>query len=153
MALINCPSCGKQISDMANTCVHCGYALKQPQPEAQPEPAFEQPAAPAPEVAAPAKKPLSPEAKKKRLIIIAAIALVVIIAVVLIIVLSKPKKEGPASEPASVAGMVDRTGFSTEDPETMNIVTKTYTEVKEDLEHPENSNFFVKVVDMARPGD
>lgn len=28
MALINCPECGKQVSDTANKCPHCGYALK-----------------------------------------------------------------------------------------------------------------------------
>ena len=26
MALIKCPECGKQISDMAKSCPHCGYA-------------------------------------------------------------------------------------------------------------------------------
>lgn len=28
MALINCPECGKEISDDARKCVHCGYRLK-----------------------------------------------------------------------------------------------------------------------------
>jgi ribosomal protein L37E len=28
MALIDCPSCGKKISDKAETCPHCGFALK-----------------------------------------------------------------------------------------------------------------------------
>ncbi len=27
MALINCPKCGKQISDTTNKCIHCGYDL------------------------------------------------------------------------------------------------------------------------------
>lgn len=27
MALINCPECGKQISDKAKNCIHCGYPL------------------------------------------------------------------------------------------------------------------------------
>ena len=27
MALINCPECGKQISDKAPHCIHCGYPL------------------------------------------------------------------------------------------------------------------------------
>ena len=27
MALIKCPECGKEISDKAHTCVHCGYPL------------------------------------------------------------------------------------------------------------------------------
>lgn len=28
MALINCPECGKEISDQAETCPNCGIALK-----------------------------------------------------------------------------------------------------------------------------
>lgn len=27
MALITCPDCGKQISDQANTCIHCGRPM------------------------------------------------------------------------------------------------------------------------------
>ena len=27
MALIHCPECGREISDRANACVHCGYPL------------------------------------------------------------------------------------------------------------------------------
>ena len=30
MALIKCPECGKEISDLAKICVHCGYPLKAP---------------------------------------------------------------------------------------------------------------------------
>lgn len=28
MALLNCPECGKEISDKSKTCIHCGYPLK-----------------------------------------------------------------------------------------------------------------------------
>ena len=28
MALINCPECGKEISDTSDVCIHCGYKLK-----------------------------------------------------------------------------------------------------------------------------
>ena len=28
MALINCPECGKQVSDSAKACIHCGYQLE-----------------------------------------------------------------------------------------------------------------------------
>ena len=28
MALIKCPECGKEISDMATTCIYCGYPIK-----------------------------------------------------------------------------------------------------------------------------
>ena len=40
MALISCPECGKQISDQAPACIHCGYPLpKQPTaPAAPPSP-------------------------------------------------------------------------------------------------------------------
>lgn len=27
MALINCPECGKEISDSAEKCIHCGYEI------------------------------------------------------------------------------------------------------------------------------
>lgn len=27
MALINCPECGKEVSDKAKTCIHCGYPI------------------------------------------------------------------------------------------------------------------------------
>lgn len=29
MALVKCPECGKEISDTAKNCIHCGYALKE----------------------------------------------------------------------------------------------------------------------------
>lgn len=29
MALINCPECGKEISDTLETCIHCGYPLRE----------------------------------------------------------------------------------------------------------------------------
>ena len=28
MALIKCPECGKEISDSADKCIHCGYPIK-----------------------------------------------------------------------------------------------------------------------------
>lgn len=28
MALINCPECGKEISDKSNYCIHCGFPIK-----------------------------------------------------------------------------------------------------------------------------
>lgn len=27
MALINCPECGKEISDKSPACIHCGYPI------------------------------------------------------------------------------------------------------------------------------
>lgn len=29
MALINCPECGKEISDKSKQCIHCGYPLEE----------------------------------------------------------------------------------------------------------------------------
>ena len=29
MSLINCPECGKEISDKSETCIHCGYPLSE----------------------------------------------------------------------------------------------------------------------------
>lgn len=28
MALIDCPECGKKISDQSDKCIHCGFPLK-----------------------------------------------------------------------------------------------------------------------------
>ena len=28
MALIHCPECGREVSDLAAACVHCGYPLR-----------------------------------------------------------------------------------------------------------------------------
>lgn len=33
MALIKCPECGKEISDKANACIHCGYPLNEQEEE------------------------------------------------------------------------------------------------------------------------
>ena len=36
MAIINCPECGKEISDKAKTCIHCGWPVNEEKPEAEP---------------------------------------------------------------------------------------------------------------------
>ena len=33
MALIDCPECGNQVSDLAESCPHCGFGLYQEAPE------------------------------------------------------------------------------------------------------------------------
>ena len=33
MALIHCPECGKEVSDQAAVCIHCGYPLNRAQEE------------------------------------------------------------------------------------------------------------------------
>ena len=61
MGLIQCPSCGRKISDRATSCLHCGAAMK-PAQEETPRPAQEDaplqvqvtiPAAPVPAPVAP----------------------------------------------------------------------------------------------------
>lgn len=37
MALIKCPECGKEISDTAKNCIHCGYVLKEDNNIVQPQ--------------------------------------------------------------------------------------------------------------------
>lgn len=37
MAMIQCPNCGKDVSDQAQKCVHCGYTLKETPPPVCPE--------------------------------------------------------------------------------------------------------------------
>ncbi len=38
MALITCPECGKEISDQAEACIHCGYPIKkQVSPQERPD--------------------------------------------------------------------------------------------------------------------
>lgn len=37
MAMIQCPNCGKDVSDKAQRCVHCGYTLKEAPPPVCPE--------------------------------------------------------------------------------------------------------------------
>ena len=33
MALIKCPECGREISNKAPACIHCGYPLQESQPQ------------------------------------------------------------------------------------------------------------------------
>ncbi len=33
MALIQCPECGKEVSDQAKVCIHCGFPLEREQPK------------------------------------------------------------------------------------------------------------------------
>lgn len=37
MALIKCPECGKEISDTAKNCIHCGYVIKEESNGVQPQ--------------------------------------------------------------------------------------------------------------------
>lgn len=88
MALINCPECGKEISDTAPQCIHCGYLLK-------PETA---PVAPA----APATKKLWEKFGKKLLIVGGAVVLVVL-ALVFVLLYNNVVVPGNAYEAAEKA--------------------------------------------------
>ncbi len=88
MALINCPECGKAISDTAPQCIHCGYLLK---PEA---------ASAAP--AAPATKKLWEKFGKKLLIVGGAVVLVVL-ALVFVLLYNNVVVPGNAYEAAEKA--------------------------------------------------
>lgn len=33
MALVNCPECGKEISDRSKACIHCGFPLEDTEPK------------------------------------------------------------------------------------------------------------------------
>ena len=33
MALVSCPECGREVSDRATACIHCGFPLTQPKSE------------------------------------------------------------------------------------------------------------------------
>lgn len=62
MALINCPECGKEISDQAPKCIHCGFVLNQAAPVVKEKPSFSK--------------------YKKPLIVIAAVLVVIAVGVV-----------------------------------------------------------------------
>ena len=69
MALINCPECGQEVSNLAPACIHCGYPLNEEQIDTVSQ-----------QVDTPANKPKrEPLAKKKKIIIaICCIALLLI---------------------------------------------------------------------------
>ena len=46
MALISCPECGKEVSDRAPACIHCGYPLSSAAPYADFRPITGPPAPP-----------------------------------------------------------------------------------------------------------
>lgn len=88
MALITCPECGKQVSNQAPQCIHCGYPLQKAEsaPSQQAETLFYQSDsaneasfltdAPAP------KAPAQADSKRKMLIIAACIVMVIVAALI-----------------------------------------------------------------------
>ena len=57
MALIKCPECGQEVSNLAPTCIHCGYPLNEEQTDMQSQ-----------QVTTPAGKPnREPLTKKKKI--------------------------------------------------------------------------------------
>lgn len=83
MALIKCPECGRDISDKAKACIHCGYPI----PKVQPQPAPVEPAKVAPVVEEPApieEQPVKPPMSNKQKTIICLSVLVVALVFILI---------------------------------------------------------------------
>ena len=96
MALINCPECGKEVSDKAPACPNCGYrinpidfsALQDP-----PRPAA--PAAPPPASPAPtdAPKPAPKKCADWKTIAAAAVLAVALIAIVVVFIVQKRDRD------------------------------------------------------------
>ena len=87
MAIIKCPECGKEISDKADVCIHCGFPLTHILPEQDPaaESAFESPAEngssekrPEGKMKKPFKKPLLLGIILGGILLIAAVAFLII---------------------------------------------------------------------------
>lgn len=68
MALIRCPECGQEVSNLAPTCIHCGYPLNEEQIDTVSQ-----------QVDTPAKKPKSEPLTKKKKIIIAVCCIAVLL--------------------------------------------------------------------------
>ena len=101
MALIECPKCGKQISDLANVCVSCGYQLKKPEKTTVENPAPENCDSTATGPAAPFPSGGNSSANRKKWTII-GIAVAVVAAIALLLILTLPgdrETNPPASAP------------------------------------------------------
>ena len=97
MALINCTTCGRQISDRASVCPYCGQPAANYVPPQMPAQPTQQPYAPAMQPA--------PAAKSKPPVIIAVTVVIVALiaaAVVLIINLTKSGDGSKGSDPTSL---------------------------------------------------
>lgn len=68
MALIKCPECGQEVSNIAPTCIHCGYPLNEEQTDMQSQ-----------QVTTPAGKPNREPLTKKKKIIIAVCCIAVLL--------------------------------------------------------------------------
>lgn len=84
MALIKCPECGKEISDKAHACIHCGYPISEILDKI---PQFVSNANNTPDI--PAKEPTTSKAKSRSRPRWKSISIIVIIVIVLVIVISK----------------------------------------------------------------
>ena len=85
MALIKCPECGRDISDKAKACIHCGYPI--PRAQEHPAPAEPEQAKVAPVVEEPApieEQPVKPTMSNKQKTKIALIVLAIVVAIGLI---------------------------------------------------------------------
>lgn len=97
MALITCPECGKQVSDSAEACPHCGYPIKKKLSEAVPDNSNQT-----------ESDPKTPKQKNTKKIIIIAAALIAVVAVVIIVVsmntLNETEKQNVSKVEASITG-------------------------------------------------
>ena len=71
MALIKCPECGQEVSNLAPACIHCGYPLAEEQTQ---EPQYPKTAQAKPVVA---KAPLT---KKQKFVVVTCIIMVLLVA-------------------------------------------------------------------------
>lgn len=97
MALINCPECGKQVSDSAEKCIHCGYPISG-----------------------------NPKSPKKSIFFIVGIILLVVVLIVMIAVWGKVQDSHNAAKSSTVGDLSTSAvaeGFS-EDKTTSIIITK-----------------------------
>lgn len=94
MALITCPECGKEISDVVKACPHCGYPIVSEEKQSVPSNT--------PQQVEVVSVKVNPQKTKK--IIIGAIAAVVLIAVcALAVVITNQQKEAAAQQEAAAA--------------------------------------------------
>ena len=118
MALINCPECGKEISDRVIACPHCGFPMQEENPQANPQ-ATEQTApsadqheqqvqnfAPVQQEASQLQQPEKNPTNKKMVIIIGVVVVVIIAAIAIAFAIkstNEKKAARAAEEEASIA--------------------------------------------------
>lgn len=117
MALINCPECGKEISDRVIACPHCGFPMQEENPQATEQTAtsadqHEQPVqnfAPVQPTASQLQQPEKNSANKKMVVIIGVVVAVIIAAIAIAFAIkssNERKAARAAEEEASIAASI-----------------------------------------------